>query len=387
MPDKHAILSASGSAKWLNCPPSAREEAELPDQQTSYAEEGTLAHSIAEQKLRNWKEGYPRKKVKCDDKSMDDYTTEYRDYVLEVFNEEKAKGGVPCLEVEVQLDLSRWVPEGFGTSDAVVIGENTLHIIDFKYGKGVPVKAENNSQLKLYAGGALDLYECLYDFDTVTLHIVQPRLGNFDSWSIPVGFLKIWLNRTVKPTAEQAFIGEGMHRCGAWCRFCKVRYACKTRTREMILTAEQGQAKHTNQLLPVEISALLPKLDGIQKWAKELQDYALQQALNGTIYEGYKVVEGTSRRKIADELDACKKLQTAGYKYTDIMQTKLKTITELEKLTGKKELPKILGDTIQKPQGAPTLVPESDKRPPYKTVQQQADLDAWSEAMKGEDNG
>lgn len=360
MPSRHALLSASGSAKWLHCPPSAMLEKTFPDKETEYTKEGTEAHAKAEEKLNNFLNGQTKAKVDCPDKVMDDATTDYRDYVIEVLNAELVMDPAAQLMVEEEVDYSPWAPGGFGTSDAIVISTSELHIIDFKYGKGVAVSAYKNSQLMLYAAGAMRFCELLSDFQKITIHIFQPRLGNIDTYSFTKDELKEWLETEVKPKAKDASLGEGEFNPGEWCNFCKARHTCKKRAYEM----EELAAEHMGHVLSTnEIAHLLPKLKDIAKWAKDLQDYALIQALNGTEYEGYKVVEGTSRRKIVDDLEAMKKLQTAGYKYTDITETKLKTLTDLQKLTGKKELPQILGDTLVKPPGAPTLVPVADKRP------------------------
>lgn len=363
MPDKHALLSASSSDRWIHCPPSARLEERVAEKPSSYAAEGTEAHSIAEQKLNNWKDGHPRKNVACPNGEMDEATTYYRDYVVEAFNAEKKQDDAAGLFVEVQVDLSSWIPEGFGTSDAVIVSNKTLHVIDFKYGTGVPVSAIRNSQLMLYAAGAMAKYDVLYDFKNVTVHIVQPRLDSVSDYTLTVDELKNWLENTVKPAARLAWNGAGVPTPGRWCRFCKVKARCKERAKHNIYTAESHQEIANNLLTDEDITSLLPRLDEIQRWAKDVQTYALDQALQGHRFNGYKVVEGVSRRKITNEPEAMQRLQTAGYSYTDITQTKLKSITELEKLTGKKAFAEIVGDACQKPPGAPTLVPESDKRP------------------------
>lgn len=360
MPSRHALLSASGSSKWLHCPPSAMLEKTFSDKETEYTREGTEAHAKAEEKLNNFLNGQIKAKVDCHDKEMDEATTDYRDYVLEVLNAELVMDPSAQLMVEEEVDYSPWAPGGFGTSDAIVISKSELHIIDFKYGKGVAVSAYKNSQLMLYAAGAMRFCELLSDFQNITIHIFQPRLGNIDTYSFTKDELKDWLETEVKPKAKDAFLGEGEFNPGEWCNFCKARHTCKKRAYEM----EELAAEHMGHVLSTnEIAHLLPKLKDIAKWTKDLQDYALIQALNGTEYEGYKVVEGVSRRKIVDDLEAMRKLQKAGYQYTDITETKLKTLTDLKKLTGTKELPRILGDTLVKPPGAPTLVPVADKRP------------------------
>lgn len=376
MPSRHALLSASSSERWLHCPPSARLEETIPEKASAYAAEGTLAHSKAEEKLTNYLEGHPRKKVKCPDGEMDEATTNYRNYVIEVLNAEKKKDPCAQLFVEVEVDLSKWIPEGFGTSDAVVVSTDTLHIIDFKYGTGVPVNAYLNSQLLLYAAGTMNIYEPLYGFRNITVHIYQPRIDHFDSYTTTVEDLEKWLETTVRPMAKMAYAGEGEFYPGDWCKFCKAAPTCKVRAYKIYnLAAEKmGHVLSTN-----EIADLLPRLKEIAKWAKDLQEYALETALSGIKYDGYKVVEGASRRKITDDVEAMNRLQTAGYQYTDITETKLKTITELQKLVGKNELPKVLGDTLVKPPGAPTLVPESDKRP---DIREASAFEAFGEEFK-----
>ena len=378
MPDKHAVLSASSSERWINCPPSARLCERVDDKPSSYAAEGTVAHAKAEEKLRNWKEGHPRKRVKCPNGEMDEATTDYRDYVIEIFNAEKKKCNITDLYIEVQLDLNKWIAEGFGTSDAVVVSDNCLHVIDFKYGAGVPVSAEHNSQLMLYAAGAMDMYECLYDFDTIMLHIFQPRMGNISEWELTTEELNKWLEEVVRPQAILAWNGQGEHNPGAWCRFCKVSATCKARAKANMAVAAEDKRLDGMLLSDKEIATLLPQLPEIQKWCKDLQDYALQEAMNGTAYDGYKVVEGRSLRKIADERTALQKLEDAGYQREAVTVTKLNTITNLEKLLGKKQFTEIMGDTVYKPPGAPTLVPESDKRPPIKEA---LAMEAWGDEL------
>lgn len=378
MPDKHAVLSASSSDRWLHCPPSARLCERVEEKPSSYAAEGTVAHAKAEEKLRNWKEGHPRKKVACPTGEMDEATTNYRDYVVEIFNSEKKKCAITDLFIEVQLDLNRWIAEGFGTSDAVVVSDNCLHVIDFKYGAGVPVSAEHNSQLMLYAAGAMDLYECLYDFDRIMLHIFQPRMDNISEWELTTAELNDWLEKVVRPQAILAWNGQGEHKPGSWCRFCKVSATCKARAKANMAIAAEDKRLDGMLLTDKEIAKLLPQLPEIQKWCKELQDYALQEALNGTEYDGYKLVEGRSIRKIADDKAALEKLEEAGYSEDSVTLTKLKTITELEKQIGKKQFAEIMGDTIFKPPGAPALVPESDKRPPLKEA---LAMEAWGDEL------
>ena len=378
MPDKHALLGPSGANKWLNCPPSARLEENIPEKPSPFAAEGTVAHTKGEQKINNAKDGHGRRKVKCDDKEMDEATTDYMNYVLEVWNGEKAKCPDAQLFVEVQEDLSTWIPDGFGTSDAVIVSDDTLHVIDLKYGKGVAVSATDNPQLQLYAAGAMEIYEMLYSFEKIKLHIFQPRIDNINTAETTKTKLKAWLNDVVRPAAEKAYRGAGETNPGAWCKFCKVKGQCKKRAEKNKVIAEEKDMMKALLLTDEEIAGLLPQLKEIQEWCKDLQEFALDQAMQGTRYAGYKLVEGTSRRKIVAPEEAQQKLEAEGYTADQITTTKLKTITELEKLVGKKEFTALVGEYIEKPPGAPTLVPESDKRPELK---EKVAMDAWAEEL------
>ena len=369
MPSQHAILSASGSNKWVHCHPSARLEEPIEEKPSVYAAEGTEAHSVAEQKLRNWIEGHPRRKVKAATGEMDEATNFYKDYVLEVYNKEKKKSDIADLFIEVQVDLTPWIPEGFGTSDAVIVSNHTLHVIDFKYGEGVKVNAPHNPQLTIYAAGVMALYDCLYDFEKVQLHIVQPRRDHISTWELTTEELADWMENVVKPAAKEAWNGEGERQAGDWCKFCRAKGNCNARAARMKAIDERYQRMCGMLLTDQQIAELLPELPGLIDWAKEVQEFALDQALKGTNYEGYKVVEGVSSRKITNENKVAEALQNAGFEYDQIMaKPKLQTITKLEKLVGKKEFEEIAGDWVEKPQGKPTLVPVSDKRPAFGVV-------------------
>lgn len=369
MPSQHAVLSASGSNRWLHCHPSARLEEPIEEKPSIYAAEGTEAHSVAEQKLRNWIEGHPRRKVKAANGEMDEATNVYKDYVLEVYNKEKKRSDIADLFIEVQVDLTPWIPEGFGTSDAVIVSNHTLHVIDFKYGEGVKVNAPHNPQLTIYAAGVMALYDCLYDFEKVQLHIVQPRRDHISTWEITTQELADWMENVVKPAAIEAWNGEGERQAGDWCKFCRAKGNCNARAARMKAIDERYQRMCGMLLTDQQIAELLPELPGLIDWAKEVQEFALDQALKGTIYKGYKVVEGISRRKITNESKVAEELQNAGFEYNKIMtKPKLQTITALEKLVGKNEFAEIAGIYIEKPQGKPTLVPVSDKRPAIGSV-------------------
>lgn len=377
MPDKHAAITASGSHRWIHCPPSARLEAQFPDTSSDAAAEGTRAHALAEKKLLTWMKIGRRQRYKEDDEVMQESTDNYRDYVIGLYNGLKAAGADPDLNIEVQLDLSDWIPEGFGTSDACIPSTTALHIIDLKYGKGVKVDAEENSQMRLYALGAVALFWPLYEFEKVVTHIYQPRLDNISVEEISVDDLIKW-GESIKPIARQAFDGKGEQHSGEWCRFCRCRTVCKTRASEMFSVLEDQP--DTMFMSLEEVATYLPKLDDAIKWAKDLQDYALAKARSGEKVPGYKLVEGRSVRKVKDQNAMALALQEAGYGPDVIWKPlELQTLTNLEKLVGKKAFAKDYAALIEKPKGKPVLVPESDKRPEWQ--------DATPEEMFGKPEG
>lgn len=364
MPSFHAVLSASSSSRWINCTPSARLEEHMTEKASIYAAEGTLAHSKAEEKLRNYVEGHPRKKVKCEDGEMDECTTAYRDYVIEVLNTEKKTCDDAKLDIEVQLDLTPWIPEGFGTSDVVIVSDSTLHVIDLKYGKGVPVYAPHNSQLLIYAAGALHEYEAYYAFDKVKMHIFQPRLDHISTYEISTVDLCDYMENVVKPAAKKAWDGQGEQEAGKWCQFCKAKANCRERAKMNIAIAEQNKLYDAMLLTDDEVASLLPRLSEMKKWCADIEEFALNQALSGVHYNGYKVVEGRSSRKIVDADSVQKLLLDEGFKENEFLKPKeLLSITNLEKLVGKKKFTELASPYINKPEGKPTLVEESDKRP------------------------
>lgn len=308
---------------------------------------------------------------------MQESTDNYRDYVIGLYNELKAAGADPDLNIEVQLDLSDWIPEGFGTSDACIPSTTALHIIDLKYGKGVKVDAEENSQMRLYALGAVALFWPLYEFEKVVTHIYQPRLGNISVEEISVEDLIKW-GESIKPIARQAFDGKGEQHSGEWCRFCRCRTVCKTRASEMFTVLEDQP--DTMFMSLEDVASYLPKLDDAIKWAKDLQDYALAKARAGEKVPGYKLVEGRSVRKVKDQNAMALALQEAGYGPDMIWKPlELQTLTNLEKLVGKKAFAKDYAALIEKPKGKPVLVPDSDKRPEW--------IEATPEEMFGKPEG
>lgn len=360
----HALLSASASSRWLACPPSARLEARFPDGQSPYAAEGTQAHALAEGLLQQCEEdgGVPFVLSGPEwPKDMLDYVDVYVSIVLEKLNEARKKTPDAVLLVEQRLDFSPWVPEGFGTGDAVVISDNTLEIIDLKYGKGVPVSAEDNSQMRLYALGAFHNYGILYDFDRITMTIVQPRLDSVSSQTVELKELLDWGDK-VKLVAAKAWRGEGEYCAGPHCRFCRAAVRCK-KLAEYNLDCLRYEFMAADLMDPEDIVDVLKVEADVTSWLKTVKEYALDQAVNhGEKFPGMKLVEGRSVRTITDEKGLAKKLTEEGY--TNIYKPiTLKGITDLERVCGKKNFVKLSGEFVTKPPGRPVLVPENDKRP------------------------
>ena len=361
-PNSHAILSASSSHRWMNCTPSARLEREFADRETEAAAEGTAAHALCEHKLRRALKMRSRKPVsKYDCDEMDAYTDGYVEFVLEQLAQAKLECADPLVLIEQRLDFSCWVPEGFGTGDCIIVADKLLHIIDFKYGQGVLVEAEENPQMMLYALGALRLFDSLYDITEVSMSIYQPRRENVSTWTISVDELNAWAENTLKPKAELAHKGEGEYLPGSWCQFCKAAVTCRARAEEKLQLARFEFAPPP-LLSDEEIEDILAKLDDLTKWASEIQAYAQDAAVNhGKVWQGFKLVATRTNRRYTDEGAVIQAAKDAGY--TDIFRKSLIPITEMENLMSKKEFNRILGSLVEKPQGRPTLVPVTDKRP------------------------
>ena len=368
MPDRHALLGPSSSERWLSCPPSARLEEQFPNTTSVYAEEGTLAHSYAERKLNALIAGETLHRDATVSDEMWDCTEEYRDFVEEEYNEAKAKTKDARLLVEQELDFGDYVPEGFGTSDAVIVSDNVLEVIDFKYGKGVPVSAEENSQLRLYALGAYLALSPLYDFDTVKMAIFQPRINYITTDSVSVDGLLEWADNYVRPRAEMAFNGEGEFCVGEHCRFCRASAVCRARAEVAF-----GVVETANQdvvLTDEEIADVLDKLDTTEERIASIRTYVQDKAINdGVKWPGYKLVESRTQRKITDSIKALSLLETEGFDRDDVTTLKLKGITELEKIVGKKRFNELLGELVVKPQGQPTLVRDTDRRPEINPIE------------------
>ncbi|MEG1926883.1 MAG: DUF2800 domain-containing protein, partial [Ruthenibacterium sp.] len=304
MPPKgHAILSASSSKRWLHCPPSARLCESYGDKGSNYAAEGTDAHALCEYKLRlalGMQATDPTENLTWFNEEMSDCATGYAAYVLEQVEAAKQTCADPMVLIEQRVDFSRWVASGFGTADCILIADGTLQIIDYKHGLGVLVSAEKNPQMQCYALGALELFDDIYDIDSVRMTIYQPRRDNVSSYELSKDELYKWADEVLKPTADLAFAGDGDFCCGEWCGFCKAKHICRARAE-----TNMALAKYDFRLPPlledIEIETILGKLDDIIAWAADIKEYALQAALSGKEWHGYKLVEGRSNRKYTDE--------------------------------------------------------------------------------------
>ncbi|MGJ4851621.1 DUF2800 domain-containing protein [Bacillota bacterium Meth-B3] len=365
-PLKHAVLSASSAHRWLNCTPSARLEQAFADRETEAAAEGSAAHALAEHKLRRALKLRTKKPVSAfDSDEMDAYTDGYVQFVLEALAQAREKCPDALLLIEQKLDFSRWVPEGFGTGDALIVADDTLHILDLKYGQGVLVEAERNPQMMLYALGALTAFGGIYDLLTIRMTIYQPRRENISAWTITAKELTDWAEDTLKPLAALACEGKGEYMPGGWCLFCRAAVRCRARA-ETNLELAKYEFAVPPLLSDAEIGNLLGRLDGLIQWADELKAYALDGALHhGKRWPGWKLVEGRSVRKYTDEDAVIAAAGAAGYR--DIFRKTLLPITEMEKLMGKQTFAEVLGGCVHKPAGKPTLVPEADKRPAMNT--------------------
>ncbi|CDM67766.1 hypothetical protein CM240_0601 [Clostridium bornimense] len=358
----HAVLSASGAHRWLNCLPSARLELEFVNNESSAAAEGTAAHALCEHKLKKALHMRSKRPVSVyNSDEMEEHSDAYVEFVMEQLELAKQSCTDPLILIEQRLDFSCYVPQGFGTGDCIIIADKKLHIIDFKYGMGVLVDAVDNPQMKLYALGALEIYDSLYDIEEVSMTIFQPRRENVSTWTIRVEDLKDWAEKELKPRAKKAYDGEGEYLPGEWCTFCRAAVKCRARAEEKLKLA-QSEFKLPPLLTDSEIEEVLSKLSDLTKWANEIIAYATDAAVNhGKEWHGFKVVEGRSVRKFKDEDAVAEVAKANGYK--DIFRQSLITLTEMERLMGKSKFEKILGDLIYKPPGKPTLVPLSDKRP------------------------
>ena len=381
MPGNHAVLSASSSYRWLACPPSALECARLPDVQSDFAKQGTEAHALCEYKVKKAlgeKGTDPTKSLTTFDEEMAECTDAYAQFVLESLAAAKTVCPDPLVLVEQRLDFSRWVPEGFGTGDCLIVADDTLTVIDYKHGLGVLVDAEKNPQMMCYALGALDLFDGIYDIRQVSMTIFQPRRENVSTCTLTKEELLQWAETVLKPAAELAAQGKGEYKAGDHCRFCKIRATCRKRAEYNLELAKYDFAMPST-LEDREVEAVLAKADELVSWVGDLKDYALQQALAGKKWPGWKLVEGRSNRRYVSDEAVAAKVEEAGY---SPYEKKLMGITALTKLLGKRRFDELLTDLIEKPQGKPVLVPETDKRPALHTAAE----DFCSENEGGKEN-
>lgn len=356
----HAILSASASSRWLHCTPSARLERKFPDTSSPYAEEGTRAHAYAERFLNLFLKTGKTTVVINDNAEMQEAVQSYVNICIEKINEARTASPDAQIKVEQRLDFSRWVPEGFGTGDMVMVSDKYFEIVDLKYGKGVPVSAVNNSQMRLYALGMYEAFGYLYGADEVRMTIVQPRLDSVSTETISVDDLLAW-GAEVKKKAKIAFAGKGDFCAGNHCRFCKARNTCRAHAEYELKNVKEDL--QTTELEDFEISDILLRSKGVKAWLDGLESYALGKALDGYDWPGMKLVEGRSNRKITDDVIAANNLMNAGFGAEVIYKPKaLRSITDLEKLCGKKMFSELMSGVIEKPPGKPTLVSVDDKR-------------------------
>lgn len=367
MPDKHAFLSASSSDRWIHCPPSAKLNALIADKQTSFTQEGTEAHLVCEYELKKML-GQPMHDPRPD---LEDYGPEmqeaadgYRDFVSEKAEEIQKLGSEPFICVEQRLDYSQWVEMGFGTGDCVIVADKVMHIIDFKYGIGVLVDARMNPQLLCYGLGGLDAFGDLYDIDTIKLSIYQPRRGNISTFEISKSELLNWADTVLVPAAKLAYVGQGDFSVGNWCRFCKVKGVCRKRA-EVNMEMAKCQFLEPAMLQPDDYATLLPQIDQMMDWGEEIKKAALDLALGGMKIPHYKVVEGRSNRTYKNEAKVAETVRDAGF---DPYDQKLKGITAMNKMLGKKKFDSLLGKYITKPAGKPVLVDETDPRPEVRSA-------------------
>lgn len=367
----HALLSASGAHRWLHCTPSARLEETLPDTESEAAKRGTLAHEIAELKLQKVFSGLPTRKFNASLKKfkahelyepiMDDHTDAYLEFIQSIVH---AFPSPPFVAIERKVDLTDFVPESFGTSDCIIIGSGKLYVIDYKNGQGVPVPAEDNPQMKLYALGAYKAFSLLFPIQEVHVAIVQPKVWDQPSeWSLPVANLLAW-GESIKPIAEQAFNGQGEYAPGSHCGFCRAKGTCRARV-EQILEAGTKAPMKPPLLSWEEAADVLRKAEGIVSWYSDLKKLALAEALKGGSVPGWKAVEGRGSREYTDLDAAFKHLQEKGIAEAVLYERRPLTPPQLEKTLGKKEYRELLEESghVTSRSGAPTLVPDGDKRP------------------------
>lgn len=378
----HALLSPSGVHRWAVCTPSARLTEHI-QSSSVYAEEGTCAHDLAElllkDKLGLIKPGdYAAQLIAIQrnehyTKAMFEHCSDYADIVCEKFNNYKSQGYEPTILIETKVDYSSYVREGYGYLDCAIYTAQHICVIDFKYGVGIPVKADNNPQLKLYALGVLDSLAFTHNIKEIYLSVYQPRAGGLSNWMLTADELSKWAFEVIKPAAVMAWNGEGEFVAGDHCHFCGIKGQCRARAELNLQTAQRA---FTDPVLleDEEITDLLGKFDSFETWMKAVQQFALQSALTGKKWPGYKLVAGQSKRVYKSEEEVKKHLLAQDFQESAITTKSLLNITEMQAFLGKALFTKLLGPLVIKPKGKPTLVPESDERPAYSTAAKAAEV-------------
>lgn len=362
-PEVHSVLGASAADRWMNCTPSAQLTAGMQDEGSEFAKEGTAAHALCEWKVRKALKMRAGRRPTSDywTDEMEETTDDYRDFIMDLVGQARQNCKDPVTLIEQHLDFSCYVPDGFGTGDFLLVADKELNVVDFKFGRGLAVYADHNPQMMLYALGALQLFDCLYDIENVTMTIYQPRLQSISTWTITAQELYNWAEEELRPKAELAAKGEGVFVSGSWCRFCKARNTCRARA-ESFLELAKMEFQPPALLSDEEIAEVMERADELSKWASDVMAYASAAAIeDGKHWFGYKLVEGRSTRKFLDEKSVETAAKAAGY--TDIYNKSLITLTAFEKLMGKEVFKEVLGKYVTKPAGKLTLVPVSDKRP------------------------
>lgn len=374
----HALLSPSSAGRWLSCTASARLEEQFPESTSEFAEEGSLAHEVGETILRHFNkelkmQAYSKRlctlaESKYYSGELQAYAENYAAYVWEKFQAARKRDKRAVLRIEEKIDISAYVPDGFGTGDAIIIAEGVMDIIDLKYGKGVKVSAEHNKQMMCYALGALDTFGFIYDIRTIRMTIYQPRLDNISEWETSAEELEKWGTNELIPRAAIAFKGEGDYVAGSHCKFCRAKARCKALA-DYHMGLEKYNFENPALLTASDVAEILSRADQLKSWLSAVEDYALRAALEGDIFPGFKLVEGRSVRRYSNESKIAEVLTENGFKEDQIFDKKLKTITALEKLVTKKTFNTLCGDLLIKPEGKPTLAAESDPRPVYNSAE------------------
>lgn len=364
-PEAHSIISPSSASRWIACPPSAMKAALHPYTTSIYAKEGTEAHALAEHKVNLWlgrRTDDPRPGMKHLTREMEDCTDEYALFIQERAEELRRTGTMPTVFTEVRLDLSRWAPQCFGTADCVIVGEGAFHVVDLKYGRGVEVRCEENTQMMMYALGAIECFGSLYKVDDVALTIFQPRLGNISTWTTTKDELLSWAEDVLRPAARLALEGGGELNAGPHCRFCPERASCRERAHWCLEVArKEFSGRRPDELPPDEIAKVLERADEVERWLSDVRGLASRLLGEGNAVPGWKLVEGRSLRRWSDEDAVARRLEALGCNPYE--ERKVLSVTAAEGMLGRKAFQKEMGDLVTRPHGKPTLAREADRRP------------------------